>query len=334
MTFAMIAAVLMMAFAVAHIESLESATAFQVASNTPEQHHQQQPQPAESLDIDTQFTDNLESSDSNMDEDADTSSAQTPVPSILELNFQIYDSLDDNAASSWPRRSRGSVHIAFASTRSSDSSANTRNQVTFNPSLLTFNSVQRRKLMQLATADQLYTIQFVPTGQVNDAQHSTGVLASIPACQLMQSNYHELFTLAFSVYGQLHSVGYSTPLTTSNSATDSDCKAWLASQPPSQLDTDITLHQRARLSFGRQAEPVRFVRMTSRLSAQEAEAAVKAKQDGTAGKEAEQPKSFFNSWYMYVIPILLILTLNAFGPQPEQQGASGAGAAAAAARAR
>jgi len=179
----------------------------------------------------------------------------------LEQSF----SLDDNFSL------RGRVNLEYTSTRGKVG------VVRFSKE--TLSDADAQKLRALAQSGGHYRLRIL----VNDKY----LMASVPACALLNSGLKEYMTFHSDVYGNLVSFDYHV--------LSYDCSE--------NIDlVDYTFQTKARISLGRAGEKVRNIR-----SHEEAIQEAAARQKGGITKPAE--KTFFQKYWMYIMMAVLFMTM-------------------------
>jgi len=224
---------------------------------------------------------------------------------------------------------RGEVTLNFAPVRNAAGVAG---------KALTFSPEQHGSKRALSAALQanpqaLYRLRFVQEGQ----DPRDALMASVQVCALCASHFHESFTFSVDPYGQLLSVSYRTPLADC-AAHATEVRAALAGK-----GDEFTLAPKAKISFGKPGTKAQMnVRpgfdAAGQANAQAvgsdaapAAAPVEAEK-GPDGKPVPPPQTFWQKYWMYIVPLGIYVVLQAVVAPPEQQGQSGGGAAAAPAR--
>jgi len=215
--------------------------------------------------------------------------------------------------------------------------------VNFNPArgakALTFSAPQTGSKKAASAALQanpatLYRMRFVQDGQSSDE----ALMASIPLCALAVSHWHENFVLSVDPYGQLISVTYRTPL--------SDCSSGEARAALAGTDT-FTFTPKAKISFGKPGSKAQLsVRpgfdASSQANAQAVgaepsaapAAAAKEAEKGPDGKPIPPPQTFWQKYWIYIVPMGIYVILQAvMAPAEAPAGAGGAGGGAPQSRA-
>lgn len=122
---------------------------------------------------------------------------------------------------------------------------------------------------------------------------SSAVTASVQTCQLVTSGFRELFVFNIDGYGNLIGINYRTPV--------ADC----SSRATFPITAPITIQSKGKTLFGRNGETPKI----SKMQMQEKEA-----------EGAEAPQSFLAKYWMYLIPLGLIVLSNLAGGAAPQEG--------------
>lgn len=123
---------------------------------------------------------------------------------------------------------------------------------------------------------------------------------------MVSASFRELFSFHFDVNGFLLAVNPVLPL-----ATCADITQLLKGIP----STPVTLEPKARTSFGRSADKPYPIRLPTTIN----QAVPQMNPDGDGGNQDQpQPenKGFLSTYWMYLIPLALILIVNALGQPP------------------
>jgi hypothetical protein len=158
-------------------------------------------------------------------------------------------------------------------------------------------------IQKLVDDNQLYRVRI--QSNVNDP-NSPKVMASIPACLLLASNFHELFRIHVDQYGNIRSLWYQV-------AASRCSPGALVPKDSVQLVTSLS------------------VDMDSKGPRLPVEPVVRVEKE-TQEKEAEQP-SFLRKYGLYMAGGMLLLMMLG-GDEEKGQGRAGAGGPARAARAK
>jgi len=145
------------------------------------------------------------------------------------------------------------------------------------------------------TAEDLKTLKNLPPNSyysvrlVNNRTNAV-VSASVRASQLISSGFRELFVFHSDQNGNVMGLNYECASRTSSSATDS-----------------LVIQSKGKSSFGRTGEAPKMNKM------------VEAIDPAAEGGEAP-PQSFLAKYWMYLIPVALILMSNLAGGAAPQEG--------------
>jgi len=178
-------------------------------------------------------------------------------------------------------KTRGSVEIRFSLLKTS---------VRFSEAELTGRDLS--DFNALVEKRGLYRLRLIPTTKGASQDHV--VVASVPACALQFSGFREFFTFNADVYGNVIGLEYRPQL--------NECPDKL---PP--LSGKAAFSSKGKLSQGRAGERPKEVRTL----AQQEEAKVA---EAAGGKEQ---KSFLQQYWMYLLPVGLVLLMQMISPPPE-----------------
>jgi hypothetical protein len=172
-------------------------------------------------------------------------------------------------------------------------------------------------LRELMARDAVYRVKFVAAGQ----SEANAVMASVPACALVASHFHETFIFHSDPYGSLLSVSYRTPL--------SSCLP--SSEATAILDAageDANMVTKGKVSFGRPGEKAKMhVRPGFDASSQAAAQAVgsdapppaAAPEKNADGSTPPPPQSFFQRYWIYLVPLGIFMVIQAVVAPPEPE---------------
>lgn len=197
---------------------------------------------------------------------------------------------------------RGLIHITFASANSN------RATVKFEPESIELNEQQLIDLQQTIARNGLYRIRVrAATNQSNE--ENGWIVASTRACSLISSAFHDQITLHFDINGRLIAVNLNTPIAQCSNEKSSAVK-------------QATLLSKGAISLGRSGIKPQNVR--ARL--QPGEMSPNSVANESTKKEEEQ--SFFAKYWMYIVPFMVFVLVQAFLAPENKQGQTQAAAAA------
>jgi len=130
----------------------------------------------------------------------------------------------------------------------------------------------RAFIQHLANGSKPYTVRAFDVSRPQRV-----VLASVPACAIVASHFHDMVSLHVDAFGNVVGLDYTTPLTVCSGALSSDSATSFSST--------------VRVVLPKPAEKVKEIRPKFSPEVEE------VKQ-----KEAEQP-GFFSRYWMYILPI-------------------------------
>lgn len=222
--------------------------------------------------------------------------------------------IQHNLSDEW--EDRNSVDVTFHSANS-HAAHRTPATLKFSDAPLSARALKRLKNAAAGGGSGgLYRIRLYKQG--SDA--STAVMASVPACALVASDFRESVLLQLDVYGTLTSVNYMLP--------NYQCDAPAAAVQ--SIPLKVSIQSRGKVSLGVPAEKPKF---HLRAGAQMPGAA-----GGAEGQPAqptdpnapppEQPKSFLQKYWMYLLPVGLLMVSQMLSGAVQEGTGGGAGGAA------
>jgi len=182
-----------------------------------------------------------------------------------------------------------------------DISALNRNFIELKP--YSFTAQDTLSLQKLLEVNGFYRLRLVSN------QNSKGgipfVVASVPVCALVSSDFEEIITLNMDVYGNVIALDYQVPI--------NNCHTDPTTQSSISLISPIT-NSKLKFSFGRSGERPHAGRPPP----------VAQTTEGADGDKTE--KTFFQKYWMYIVPVGIMLLLQILCPTgPEASGGSGSG---------
>lgn len=156
---------------------------------------------------------------------------------------------------------------------------------------------QVSQLQQLMDRDALYRVRI--QSNVND-KNSPKVMASIPACMLVMSNFHEIFRVHVDQYGHIRGLWYQTMATSCSTSMPK-----LSAQPV-QLVTSVSVDMEGK-GPKLAVEPAQKV----------------AEKEGEGGKPGQENQSFFQKYWMYMLGGIVLVSM--LGGEDDRKGGGGGG---------
>lgn len=166
---------------------------------------------------------------------------------------------------------------------------------------------EKASLQDLIGDGGFYRVRLVPTGDVD--QKTPVPMAAVPACALQASGYRELITFQTDIYGRVAGMTYKPPMTS------------CADLPPAKAES-MKFRTKTAIAMGRTGEkpkPIRsgqFDKLSSQSGGSEGG---KAK---PGGKQKEEPKTFFQKYWMYIGAFVLYVFMQMLNP-PDEAGQGG-----------
>ncbi len=153
-------------------------------------------------------------------------------------------------------------------------------------------------MQKLVDKGGLYRVRI--QSNVNDPA-SPKVMASIPACLLAASNFHEIFRIHVDQYGNIRSLWYQTIV--------SSCPKSLAKLPEKTVPLVTSV----------------IVDMDSKAPRLAVEPQVRTPETDPEAQKQNAPQSFFQKYWMYIFGGIVLMSL--MGGEDEKKGPPGAGGA-------
>jgi len=217
---------------------------------------------------------------------------------------------------------RNNVLLDFASTPPT---------VAFRPNVAALSDSHLRDLQDAIARDGRYYVRLrgpLPqsssssTAVPESAELGPVIQTSIPACLLVLSSYAEKLNFEVDILGRvvaMYSDDMALPLFTRETSHEQQLESYVSVCPDPKgremkqaLDTLLrkgaSIHSKAKISFGKVGEKPRLLRSAT------------APREG-AGAE-EDNRSFFQKYWMYIVPAALVVLLQMFMNPPQQQGGS------------
>lgn len=251
-----------------------------------------------------------------------SSSGDSDAPHILKL--RMLHSIGGGAFTQ-----RGDVTLNYNPSRSAAGKA-----IQFSPE----QKLSKKELKALLASNSpatLYRVKFVAENQ----KEEDAVTAALPLCSLITSHFHESFLFHADPYGSLLGVNYRSPLSTCASPAELlDIVSHISS-------SDATMQPKGKVSFGRPGEKAKLhVRPGFDAASQAAAQAVGSEVPVASATPSPQaaperaadgsivapvaPKSFWEKYWLYILPVGVFVVLQAVLAPPEQGGAPAAGGGA------
>lgn len=240
-------------------------------------------------------------------------SASSSSSSEESVSF-VYD-ISHSLSSSW--FPRGSVELAFSALRGGSQAKFQDTQVQ--------DKKHIKNIVSLAESGSMYRVRFAKRGSssVDDA-----IIATVPACSLLTSHFHELFLFHLDPYGHLLSVSYRVPVTAN---IQSNCQNEIAKYK--SLDS-LEFKPRAKVSLGKAGEKPKTPSHNFNMQQLNPDAATPNpatpnsnnngnNPNGEAVKE--EPKSFWAKYWMYIVPGVIFMLLQGAVAPPEEGGQQATG---------
>lgn len=237
---------------------------------------------------------------------------------IPVLHYTLHHRLDTE--SSYQPRGKAEVNFALKN-----------NIVKFNTQQFSTAQWQAlRKLNDEQLQRTLYSLQFQSTNTYNDPLSQPALIVSIPIIQVLCAHGRESFLFLYDAAGTLQHINYQT--------VRPDCSV---SEARSFLHTSdaIEFTSKAKISFGRPAERPKAVQRNIDVNAAAQASAPGAdpvatpppsssdtndpSAPGNDGKK-EVPQTFWQKYWIYIVPIGIFMLLQSFVAPPQQGGQGGA----------